>query len=68
MESRIWTSGRRGIYFADPLFVDPKRPWIDGWKIRNWFDWWFAVTSFFVFVTLEGVIIYSYFTLLKIIL
>jgi len=47
--------------------VNAKSRWIDGWKVRNWFDWCFAVTSFLVFLGLEGVIIYSYFTLLNLI-
>jgi hypothetical protein len=64
---RIGTFDRGGIGFALPDSVNAKSKWIDGWKVRNWFDWCFAVTSFIVFLVLEGVIIYSYFTLLNLI-
>ena len=53
------------LLFAD--FVNGKSKWIDGWKVKNWFDWCFAVSSFIVFLVLEGAIIYSYFTLLNLI-
>jgi len=33
---------------------------IEGWRIKNLFDWCFAVVSFIVFVLLEGALIYSY--------
>jgi hypothetical protein len=37
----------------------------DGYKIRNWVDWCFAVGSFAVFVILEGALLYAYFVYLR---
>jgi hypothetical protein len=33
---------------------------IDGWKIKSWLDWTVAMLSFVLFLTLESVVIYSY--------
>lgn len=37
------------------------KKYIDGWQIRNVFDWLFTATSFLVFLALEGALLYSYF-------
>lgn len=47
--------------------VNAKRKWIDGWQIKSWLDWGFALVSFVVFLALESAIIYSYFILLNVI-
>ena len=39
---------------------------VHGWRIRNWFDWSFAVSSFVVFILLEAAIIYSYFVFARV--
>jgi hypothetical protein len=34
---------------------------IDGWQIKNRFDWLFTAGSFIVFLSLEAALLYSYF-------
>ena len=38
---------------------------VNGWKIKNWFDWMFAMASFAIFLTLEATIVYSYWVMLR---
>jgi hypothetical protein len=45
--------------------VKPKKKWIEGWRIKNFFDFCFAILSFIVFLLLEAALIYSYFVLIK---
>jgi len=37
-----------------------------GWRIRGWLDWSFAVFSFLIFVLLEVTLIYSYFVFIRV--
>jgi hypothetical protein len=50
-----------------PNRVNANRKAVDGWQIKNWVDWSFAVVSFLAFLALEGAIVYSYFVLLGVI-
>jgi len=45
--------------------VKAKKKWIEGWQIKNFFDFCFAILSFIVFLLLEAALIYSYFVLIK---
>ena len=45
--------------------VKEKKKWVEGWQIKNFFDFCFAVLSFIVFLLLEAALIYSYFVLIK---
>ena len=45
--------------------VKEKKKWIEGWRIKNFFDICFAILSFVVFLLLEAALIYSYFVFIR---
>ncbi len=45
--------------------VKEKKKWIEGWRIKNFFDICFAILSFIVFLLLEAALIYSYFVFIR---
>ena len=55
-----------GIFGASSIGVKTKNKWTQGWRIKGWFDWSFAVLSFVVFVLLEATLIYSYFVFVRV--
>jgi len=50
-----------GISSALRQVVNAKKKWVQGWRLKSWFDWCFAILSFVVFLLLEAALIYSYF-------
>ena len=55
-----------GIFSASSMGVKTKNKPNQGWRIRGWFDWSFAVLSFLIFVLLEATLIYSYFVFVRV--
>ena len=45
--------------------VKAKKKWIEGWRVKNFFDFCFAILSFVVFLLLEAALIYSYFVFIR---
>ena len=55
-----------GIFSASSMGVKTKNKPNQGWRIRGWLDWSFAVFSFLIFVLLEVTLIYSYFVFIRV--
>jgi hypothetical protein len=46
--------------------VNAKKRRVQGWRLKSWFDWCFAILSFAVFILLEAALIYSYFVFVRV--
>jgi len=57
---------RIGIFSAASIVVKSEKKWVQGWRVKGWFDWIFALLTFLVFVLLEAALIYSYLVFVRV--
>jgi hypothetical protein len=45
--------------------MSSNRKLVNGFRVRSFVDWLFAILSFVVFLALEGALLYAYFTFMN---